>query len=170
MVRQPRSGERASAEWARGVARELAALRLQVCAPLRLKRTPAGTTISIGGQAAAGAAGAAGCWDVSALAEDSISLVRCHFMRGPIAVLSAAPVLSAVLSGSGEVVVAAKVDTADNSVALVAGGRGVGYEDEVTEASRYVVVPLYILWREGDEGGWAIRADLRNMPQLGVMV
>ena len=108
-------------------------------------------------------------WDIAELTASSIKLTRCHFMRGPVTVWGAAD-LSCELSGSGDVTVAAKIDTEDHAVTLVAGGSGTAWDASVNESSKYYLLPRYVLNRAGETGGWSVILDCRNLPQMGIYV
>jgi hypothetical protein len=78
--------------------------------------------------------------------------------------------LTCALTGSGDVTVAAKIDTEDHSVTLVAGGAGTAWEAAVNESSKYYLLPRYVLNRAGETGGWSVKVDCRDIPQLAVYV
>lgn len=109
------------------------------------------------------------CWDIAELKSDHIKLTRCHFMRGPVTVWGAAD-LTCALTGSGDVTVAAKIDTEDHSVTLVAGGTGTAWDATVNESSKYYLLPRYVLNRAAETGGWSVKVDCRDIPQLAVYV
>ena len=108
-------------------------------------------------------------WDIAELTASSIKLTRCHFMRGPVTVWGAAD-LTCALTGSGDVTVAAKINTEDHSVTLVAGGTGTAWDASVNESSKYYLLPRYVLNRAAETDGWSVKVDCRDIPQLAVYV
>lgn len=157
-----------SASWGRDVARASRAGRLNVLPPLALTRTPSGTTLRLQARHSAPAS-LPRCWDIAELTASSIKLTRCHFMRGPVTAWTEDD-LSCALSGSGDVTVAAKIDTEDHAVTLVAGGSGTAWDASVNESSKYYLLPRYVLNRSGESGGWSVALDCRDLPQMGIYV
>ena len=167
-ISEPRANDPLSAGWARDVARALRAGRLNVLPPLALTSTPSGTTLRLQARHSAPAS-LPRCWDIAELTASSIKLTRCHFMRGPVTVWGAAD-LSCSLSGSGDVTVAAKIDTEDNSMTLVTGVAGTAWDTTADEASKYYLLPRYVLTRARAGDAWGIALDCRDLQQLGIHV
>ena len=128
-----------------------------------------GITPVIDLEAGEAAAGYKKTWDIKELDDDNkITIENCWVMRGPIA--KKFNDLSWQSEGTGQKTLSAKINTDDMTAELVAGGAGEAYVVSVEELDNYYYLPLYVIKREDEDESWQITVDLRNMPQLGIML
>ncbi len=167
-IREPMAGDPLSADWARGVARELRAQRLSAMAPLQLTRTPTGTSLSLRGAASRMVASPARAWDIR-FAGGSAKLVNCCYRRGPVFVWLGDLDAAVSAADEGDTWLGAEIDTELGTATVISGGAADVYDAAPpAQDSAAVRIPLYILGKFTDPVTSAVSfwvsVDLRNCP------
>lgn len=157
----PVAGDALSAAWARELVDELRRCRLSVAWPLVVRsRGPAGTVLALS-DSAAGAAGAAGTWELTVTGGQA-TCVNCMVMTTTVTFFAEGDEMELTASMSGTV--GWLCGTLNTETKVV----GLAFTDPPTalqEDSEVIYYPLYKMACK--DGKWGVKIDARNMPRIG---
>lgn len=170
MIRTPNVGDVLSAAWARDLVEEVRSHRLNVCPPLKLTRTPTGTTLRMP-LARSGSSGetTGKAWDISLSAGGLATFTACCYQRGPVFwwVGDITDQTITPAADDADTWVSAQIDVEDGTVTIVSGAASACYDFEPPENdNKKQLKPLYILGTHTDaetgETTFTLKTDLRT--------
>lgn len=157
----PVAGDALSAAWARELIEEVRRARITAAWPLVVRsRGPAGTVLALS-DSAAGAAGAAGTWELT-VTGDQATCVNCMVMTTTVTFFAEGDEMELTASMSGTV--GWLCGTLNTETKVV----GLAFTDPPTalqEDSEVIYFPLYKMKKAGVK--WGVALDARNMPRIG---